>query len=47
MQNQQKKIQDALAEANSLAEEVLATVRTVKSFASKNTLVFPYRIFKE
>jgi hypothetical protein len=28
-------VQDALADANSLAEEALSTIRTVKSFASK------------
>jgi hypothetical protein len=33
-------VQDALAEANSLAEEVLSTIRTVKSFASKSITLF-------
>ena len=32
-------MQDALAEANSLAEEVLSTIRTVKSFASKLLII--------
>ncbi|CAF1096208.1 unnamed protein product [Didymodactylos carnosus] len=36
METQQKKIQDALAKSNSLAEEAISTVRTVKSFANEN-----------
>ncbi|CAF0857032.1 unnamed protein product [Adineta steineri] len=36
MANQQKKVQDALAESNSLAEEAIATIRTVKSFANED-----------
>ncbi|CAF0794466.1 unnamed protein product [Adineta ricciae] len=33
---QQKKVQDALADANSLAEEAISTIRTVKSFANED-----------
>ncbi|UJR20663.1 hypothetical protein I4U23_023785 [Adineta vaga] len=34
--NQQKKVQDALADSNSLAEEAISTIRTVKSFANED-----------
>lgn len=33
--NLQKKIQDALADANSLADETISSVKTVRSFANE------------
>ncbi|CAF0812777.1 unnamed protein product [Rotaria sordida] len=36
MSKQQQKVQDAIAKSNALAEEVISTIRTVKSFANED-----------
>ncbi|CAF3367528.1 unnamed protein product [Rotaria socialis] len=43
MTNQQEKIQSALAESNSLAEEAISTIRTVKSFANEDEEIRLFR----
>jgi ABC-type multidrug transport system fused ATPase/permease subunit len=42
-QNLQKKVQDTLADANSVAEEACSTMRTVRSFANELQEALTYR----